>query len=362
MESEWSEYFVDEIEFGESYTTFEKIIRAPKVIYSFEAIKKLGKLLSKIKPDICHAHNIYHHISPSVLSVLKHKNIPVVITLHDLKLACPAYNMLAPDGICERCNAGRLYNVVVHKCIKNSLALSGMVMLESALHSLIGSYKNNVTRFVVPSHFYIEKLVSWGWRRERFTHIPNFIDVHAYTPGKIAGRPFLFFGRLSKEKGLETLITAAKIAQVPLLIAGEGPSKEKLMKMVDPSSQDVRFLGYLTGQGLHEAIRSARATVLPSEWYENAPISVMESYALGKPVIGASIGGIPELVKNHETGLTFESGSVESLVVALRRMADMSDSRILEMGISGRSWMEQEFSVSVYRERIMNLYKEIGAI
>ena len=178
----WSKYFIDEIEFGENYSLSEKLVRAPRVVYSVQARRRLARLLTKSHPDICHAHNIYNHISPSILGLLKRQQIPVVLTLHDLKIACPAYNMLASDGICERCRDGRLYNVVLHRCIKGSAALSGLMMIEAVLHRLVGSYTRCVSRFVVPSRFYADKLQQWGFPSHMFRHVPNFVDVRSYEP------------------------------------------------------------------------------------------------------------------------------------------------------------------------------------
>lgn len=360
-ESKWSEYFVEELEFGESYSAIEKLARVPKVIYSFEAQQKIRALIDKIQPQVCHAHNIYHHISPSILSVLKKQRVPTVLTLHDLKIACPAYSMMAHDGICERCKGGKLYNVLKHKCIKNSAALSSMVMLESYLHQWLGSYKNNVDRIVVPSKFYIEKLVEWGWNRERFVHVPNFVDVNSHQPDFTAGGGYVYFGRLGKEKGLETLIRAAATAKQSLRIVGTGPHEAILKQLANELNAEVEFLGYQTGEALHNAIRASRAMVLPSEWYENAPMSVMESYALGTPVIGADIGGIPELIRVNETGTTFTSGSITELANAMTALSEMADSTVSEMGKLARTWMEQEFTAERYRERLVNLYAEMGA-
>jgi glycosyltransferase involved in cell wall biosynthesis len=361
LDTPWSKHFVDDIEFGERYSLREKLVRLPKVIYSFEARQKLARLLDEAHPDICHAHNIYHHISPSILSLLKQRAVPIVLTIHDLKIACPAYNMLAPDGICERCRGGRLYNVVVHRCIKQSTALSAVAMLEAVLHRLLGTYANCVSRFVVPSQFYIEKLCDWGWPRTLFTHVPNFVDANRYRPQYSPGKAFLYFGRLSREKGLATLIRAAAASRSRLLLVGTGPQLAELRGLATQLGADVTFPGYLTGEPLHEAIRSARAIVLPSEWYENAPMSVLEAYALGKPVVGARIGGIPELIHEEETGLSFVSGDVTSLSATLDDMSRRSDAAIETMGRTGRAWVEREFSAARYRDRIIAIYGELGA-
>lgn len=360
IKSEWSSYFVDEIEYGEIYSLWGKFVRISKILYSFEARNKLKNVLERVSPDICHLHNIYHHLSPSILGVLKEYSIPTVLTAHDLKLACPAYKMLAHDGICERCKNGRIYNVMIHRCIKDSAILSGIIMLEASLHKVLGSYTRNIDRIVVPSRFYLDKLVEWGWDSGRIIYIPNFVDVKLYKQNNCIGKAFVYFGRLAPEKGLGTLVKAAARAQVPVYIVGEGPYKKTLEELVSQLNAKVRFFGYLTGDDLHNVIRSGRATVLPSEWYENAPISLMESYALGRPVIGAKVGGIPELIREGYTGTMFESESVESLVDALRRIADTSDAQIEEMGRCGREWMNMDFSEERYRERLLELYAGLG--
>ena len=356
----WSRYFVDEIELGADYSFAQKLIRVPKAIYSLEARRRLGEVLEQVRPDIAHGHNIYHHISPSILSLLKTRGVPTVLTLHDLKIACPSYNMLAPDGICERCKGGRLYNVVRHRCVAGSAAISLVVMIEAVVHKLLGTYSQCVDCFIVPSRFYIQKFAEWGMPASLFRHVPNFVDARRFEPRYSPGRGFLYFGRLNRQKGLATLIRAATLAGQPLMIAGTGPELEALQKLTAELSADVKFLGHLSGHELHEAIRSCRAVVLPSEWYENAPVSVLEAYALGRPVIGARIGGIPELIRENETGLSFASGDVASLVAAMQSIAAAPDARLAEIGRAARLWVEQEFTAAKYREHVLSIYAELG--
>jgi len=199
LDSKWSGYFVDEIEFGREYTIAQKILNAQKVVYSFEARSKLDKLITATDPTIAHLHNIYHHISPSILGLLRERDIPAVMTLHDLKLLCPAYKMLTNDSVCERCKPGKIRNVVTHRCIKNSLSLSALIYIESVVHRLIRSYEKGITRFIVPSQFYLEKMVEWGLERNRFSHIPNFVNSSHYKPLFQPGKAFVYFGRLSSE-------------------------------------------------------------------------------------------------------------------------------------------------------------------
>lgn len=360
LPSRWDEYFVDEIEFGQQYSLRQKLARVPRVIYSVQARRRLGRLIDAAAPDICHAHNIYHHISPSILGLIRKRQLPVVMTLHDLKLACPAYQMLAHDGICERCRGGRLHNVVRHRCIKDSTALSAVVMIEATLHRLLGSYSRCVDRFVVPSRFYARKLQEWGFDPARFRYVPNFVDVERHEPDCKAGHNVIYFGRLSREKGLHTLVRAVAKVQARLAIAGTGPELESLQGLAAEIGADVDFLGHLTGSALHEAVRRARAVILPSEWYENAPMSILEAYALGKPVIGASIGGIPELIRDGVTGCRFESGSVVSLAAAIDRILSLRDSDVMEMGSAAREWVGADFTADAYQERMAQVYSELG--
>jgi glycosyltransferase involved in cell wall biosynthesis len=360
--SEWSDYFVDEIEYGAQYSLWDSLKRVPKVIYSAEARERIIQLINIVRPNICHAHNIYHHISPSILGAIKEKNIPLVLTLHDLKIACPAYNMLSRNGICERCKGGKVFNVLLNRCIKNSVALSSIVLVESLLHNFLSTFDKYVDKFVVPSEFYISKLVEWGWDREKFIHIPNFINADNYTPSYKPGKSYLYFGRLSREKGLETLIRAASLVKAKLMIVGTGSDELPLRALAKSLRGDVEFLGHLTGERLISVIQSARAVILPSEWYENAPMSIIESYAAGKMVIGANIGGIPELIRDGETGFMFESGSINDLVSILERSNLLSDDQLLEMGRNSRELVISRYSEKVYLGRMMGLYGELGAL
>lgn len=362
LQSPWQDWFVEEIEFGERYSLPQKAINAGKIIYSREARRKIADLARSVRPAIAHAHNVYHHISPAIFGTLKSLAVPTVLTLHDLKIACPAYKMLAHDGICERCKGGAIWNVAMHRCVKESMTLSAVIMVETALHRLLGCYSRHVDRFVVPSRFYLEKFVEWGWPRERFTYVPNFVDADHLQPKVGPGRAFVFFGRLGPEKGLATFVRALALAGAKGWIVGTGPEEARLRNLAAETDADVEFLGYCTGESLFDAIRGARAMVLPSEWFENAPMSVMEAYALERPVIGAAIGGIPELIREGETGAVFPSGDAEALAARLREFSAKSDDEILAMGKAGRRWVEADFTAVRYRERLLDLYRSMGVV
>jgi len=360
FETPWSDYFIDEIEFGHAYSAAQKLSMAAKVVYSFEAQKKLKRLLQDYPADIAHLHCIYHHLSPSIIPTLRSAGIPVVMTAHDLKIACPAYKMLNDTGVCEKCKGGNLLNVVRHRCVRGSLAASAIVMVESSLHRVLNTYQGKLDKVVVPSRFFMEKFIEWGWQRSQFAYIPNYVDASRFEPGDAAGDYFLYFGRLAPEKGVATLMQAAEAAGVTLKIAGTGPIEAQLKTLQAGLAGNVEFLGYRSGTELHGLVRGARAVVLPSEWYENAPMSVLESFALGTPVIGARIGGIPEMVIDGHTGWTFESRNVDDLAALLSRIQAMPNAEVTQAGRSARDHVVQHFNRAGYLEATLALYAGLG--
>lgn len=360
MATPWSDYFVSEIEYGHAYTLAQKLSMASKVVYSREAQRQLTRLLDGYRADVAHLHCIYHHLSPSILSTLEQAGVPMVMTAHDLKIACPAYKMYNQQGVCERCKGGNLSNVLTHRCVRGSLAASAIVMVESSVHRWLNSYQGKLSKIVVPSRFFMEKFVEWGWPRERFAYIPNYVDASRFTPEYRPGGYFLYFGRLVAEKGVATLMRAAAAAGVPLKLVGTGPQEAELRALAAQLDSDVSFLGYRAGDALHDLVRGARAVVLPSEWYENAPMTVLESFALGKPVIGAAIGGIPELVTDDVTGWTFASGDTGQLSALLARVASLPAPQLEQLGKTARALVCGEFNRDGYLRAMLALYAGLG--
>ena len=362
LPTSWERYFPDEIEFGQDYGVAGKFLRASRVIYSLQAREKLKELLDVFSPRIAHVHNIYHHLSPSILPLLRDRGIPVVMSVHDLKLGCPAYTMMRDNKPCDSCRGGKVHNVLLNKCIKGSAALSAVVMVEAALHRLLRTYESGVARFVVPSRFVLETLVRWGWPRKAFVHIPNFVDVERFRPGHGFGKRFVYCGRLDDLKGVETLVRAAALARQPVTIVGRGPQDARLRELAAELDADVSFAGHLSGNALVEVLQSARAVVVPSECNENAPLSLLEAYASARPVIGSNIAGIPELIREDETGALFPTGDVYALAATLERFAQLPGSRLADMGGAGRRWVEQDFNPTIYRDRLIALYASLELV
>lgn len=360
LESEWSKYWVDEIEFGRDYGLLDKARHALSIIHSRQAYRSARSLIDLIGAKLVHAHSVYHHLSPSVLKAASDAGVPCVLTLHDYKVLCPAYSMLRDGKVCEDCKGGRLHNVVRHRCIKGSLPLSGVVALESITHRVTGAYRRHVDRFISPSRFLIDKCVEWGWPREVFTYMPNCVDISAHQPVTQPGKRLLYVGRLSHEKGLPTMLQAAIRARVGIDIVGSGPIEDSLRETARSNGLDVEFHGHQTGRALWSKIEGARALVLAPEWYENAPISVIEAYATGKPVIVTAIGGLPEMVIDGETGLIVPPFDPEALADAMARMVHMPDDAVQAMGANARHRAESLYSQETQWRNLMELYASLG--
>lgn len=359
--SEYSRYFVSHEDF-EAGGPLSSARAAARVIYSLEARRKVEALVDAVGPDIAHLHNIAHQLSPSIIDGLRSRGVPVVQTLHDYKLICPSYLMLSDGRPCDRCAGGRYYNAVRRRCLKDSLAKSVTVCLEAFLHTALRTYERGVRLFIAPSESMRDRIVDHGVPSERVVHVPNTVSLDRYTPRYESLGYAVYVGRLSEGKGLRTLLAAAAIARdVRVRIVGTGPLESGLREEAARGGLDnVEFMGYRTGDELQALFDGALFVVIPSEWYENAPLVVYESMALGKAVLGSSIGGIPELVSAGETGLLFKPGDVEALAGRMSELA-ADPGRTIEMGRAGRRRLEREYAPEKHYERLMRVYERAAA-
>ncbi len=356
IDSPYSKYFVPHIDLNANHGIASKLKVAATVLYSFEAKSRISKLIDDEKPDIAHLHNIHHQLSPSIIDALKTKSVPVVLHLHDYKLACASYAHLSHGQICEACKGGKYYNVYFQKCVKNSAAKSALNTLEMYLHHNLLHVYEKVDAFISPSRFLADKVNGMGFEKE-IIHLPNFLDSSEYQSSYDTQSDYIvYFGRLSHEKGIATLIKAMNGIDIKLKIVGDGPLRKDMEQLAAQNSK-ISFTGFLSGAPLHDEIRNSLFVVVPSEWYENYPYSVLESFAFGKPVLGARIGGIPEMVKDNETGLTFESGNVNDLREKITAMLSDMD-HLRNMGHQARNFIETNNSPEVYYSRLMEIYEK----
>ena len=358
IDSAYSRYFVSHVDFDEVHGFLNALRVTGRVLYSVEAHRKIERLLKNERPDIIHLHNIHHQLSPSILYVLKDYHRPVVMTLHDYKMVCPVYTMLARDGICERCRNRRFFHCLLQKCAKGSLSRSLVSTAEMYLHRSLLHTDRVVDLFISPSQFLRDKLAEMGFQGT-VRHLPNSIDVKQYAPSySWSEQTIVYFGRLSAEKGLLTLVDAVGGLPLTCRIIGEGPLRPMLERRARQRGfTNLLFLGYKDREELKEEISGAMFVVAPSEWYENNPVSVIEAFACGKPVVAARIGGLPELVEHEETGLLFPPGDVNGLRECVLQLL-ASPARIGDYGRNARARVEQRFSRTRYADGLLRTYRE----
>ena len=352
------EYFVSNVNYEGS--TWSKTDAFLKLLYSIEAKKKIESLITKESPDVAHLNNIYHQISPSIIHSLKKYNIPIVMTLHDYKMVCASYSMLYQGKVCEACQNGRYYQCFLKGCVKNSHMKSFLNTIEMYFHHNIMDIYSLVDVYISPySNFFETKLKEMGFKNN-IVHLQNFVQLDRLNPQyHWVENSIVYFGRLSREKGVLTLIKAMKyLTEIYLKIIGEGPMKNELEKTIKRENiHNVQFMGYLTGEELKNEIKKSMFVVVPSEWYEPFALTIIEAFALGKPVIGSRIGGIPERVKHGETGLLFEPGDSNDLKSKIEFMINDSDN-IIKMGNNARSFVAEEFNAEKHYQRLMEIYEQ----
>ena len=397
--SRWSKYFVSEKDYVGEISAFKKVQEASTLIYSFEAKRKFEALLEEFKPDIIHMNNVHRQLTLSILDApyLKKHHVPVVYTAHDYILLCPAYTMVNGRGeVCDACLDRHFMHATKNICVKGSRAKSALATMEAEFLKFHHSY-DKIDLIIAPSKFMKSKLDEGGFAGKTVA-MQNFLtdsqmamgarvaNTHKFEDTKAGARPyFLFFGRLSKEKGILTLVKAflqaAGLAKgndtvrnddrgtrtLPdvwdLKIVGDGPERGAIEQLIASAGQQaasrIHLLGYKSGEKLHREVGNARFTGLSSEWRENMPYSGLESLAAQTPIIGARIGGIPELVEEGKTGVTFESGDAVDLLNSMRKCSAVSASSYSSMQRFCREYVNARCLQNKYALTLIDLYERV---
>jgi glycosyltransferase involved in cell wall biosynthesis len=351
LDSEYSGYFPAQVDFNKrSIRRFVSLLVRP--FGSPEVRRKFTRLLDDFRPDIIHLNNIHSQLSPVIAMIGHKRKIPVVWTLHDYKLVCPAYLMLSDNKPCEACLENK-WSVVKKKCIKNSITASLVAYFEASYWN----YRklNKITsKFISPSHFLKGKMVGGGLAPTKIEVAHNFINTSGtLVPSNAEGSYYCYIGRLSPEKGIETLLEAAReLPQYQLKVVGTGPLEEDLIS--GHRNSHIQFVGYKTGAELHKLLAESRFMVVPSEVYENNPLTILESLCMGIPVIGSDIGGIPELISPGLNGLLFEVGNIKDLKDKISSLWQHGDG-FERSALSGNA--RKQFSSDFYYEKLIDIYK-----
>lgn len=359
FKSAYERYFVSYQPRAEELTLAGKLHAACRLIYSFEAKKKIRELLQNERPDIVHLHNFERFISPSIISEIKRHNIPIVMTLHDYRVVCPASALFLRGGNCQRCEMKRFYNVVLNRCIANSYSKSFIVLLGMVVHHVLLRTFDKVDLFICPSLFVSKQLTAMGFQKNMIV-LPHVIDVNDYVPCFVSHNNIIvYFGRLTEEKGLFSLLDAVKGLRVQLNIFGDGPLRNALLiKKESEHIDNVAFMGHVDQTQLKEEISKALFTVSPSLCKESFGYSIIESFCLGKAVIASRTGSFKELVADHHTGLLFEPGNVDDLRNKIRTLADDSD-LVVRLGKNARAWAEDKLNAESFYRALISHYENL---
>lgn len=356
--SQWSKYFVSRLSFNEADLK-DKLKMPGRIIYSQAARRQFKKLIKDFKPDIVHYHNIYHQLSPSILSVAKEQGIKSVIHLHDYKLICPNYQLFTKGQVCQACRPKKYYHCLTKKCFKNSYLKSALASTEMYLHhSIFNLYQKNLDYLISPSQFLKDKFIDFGWPAEKIKVITNPFDPSLKKLDNLPEENYLlYFGRLSQEKGIATLLQAASQTNSQLKILGEGPLEADLKSQAAKLKVSVDWLGFKQGRELELIINQARAVVIPSIWWENMPLNLLEALSLGKIVIAAKTGGIPEIINDQKNGLLFKAGDVQDLVAKIKSLDSLDLIAIKEEAKNSVA----NFNPANNLQAVISLYQELLA-
>lgn len=356
--TKWSKYFVTNVDLrNESYSIFKKIKIAFRIIWNFEAQKKLNALLDEFEPDIVHMHLVYHQLSPSIIWTLKKRKIPMIMTLHDFKHVSPNYNMLVRGKIWEK----SAWMCIGDKCVKNSMLKSVICTVEHYFHKIIGTFEK-VDVYIAPSRFLAKKYKELGFKKE-IKYVPQPLHKKFFQPCELTKNKnefpeeyILYFGRLSYEKGLDTLIKSfTKSKCRNLVFVGIGSEKDKLEQLVKQLKikDKVYFVGYKSGIELKSWICNSRVTIMASACYENMPYSLLEALASGIVVIAANIGGIPERIIDGENGFLYSPNDVDDLTKKINKAIVINKSKISR----NAKLSVQDLTNDEYYRNLLNIYE-----
>lgn len=351
-----NEYFVENVDY-QNMTGVQKIKNARNFIYNADAKAKFKKLLENFQPDVVHFHNIYHQLSFSLVEAARERHIPMVMTLHDYKMLSPNYTLFHHGKIDESCLTGKYYRCLLNNCMEN-IRESVLVTLE-AYSRKNKKYQEAISQYISPSYFLKDLCLRAGWSENSVQVIPNPLAVEKNT--FVSGEYVAYAGRLSAEKGVSILLEAA--AQTPDIsykIAGTGPEEVSLKARAQKLQlKNVEFVGWLVGEDLYVFLKNARFLVVPSLWYENYPYSILEAKVLGKIVLGANIGGIPEMI---DADCLFDPKDVDSLVALVTKWYHTPLAVRKERGEQLQREVSDINDQEQYLDRVLDVYTKVCSV
>lgn len=340
------------------YRFTQKISTGLNYLWSKNAYQEVSNIIKNERPDVAHFHNIFPQMSTSVYQACKDNNIPVIQTLHNYRYLCPNGLFVRNGKPCEDCLHKSLFSSVIHGCYRDSriatIPMAGMI----AFNRFFNNFDNLVDAYISLTEFAKSKFVESGINAEKIQIKSNFVEDSGYSLNSV-GEYIVYVGRLSKEKGVETLFAAAKNCQhIPIKVIGDGELRSKLETISIQHQLNVEFLGYQTKDKVLSQIKNSRFVVIPSECYEGFPVTIAEAFSCAKPVIGSDIGSLKEIISNGTNGYKFTTGSADALAARINLMWKET-AEISRMSQLARTYYEENLSPTANAETLMSVYNSV---
>jgi glycosyltransferase involved in cell wall biosynthesis len=341
----------------DSYSTLHRLFLIRQMTWAGDTQREIATLLRRERPDIVHVHNTFTQISPSIYAECRKAGVPVIQTLHNFRLLCPAATFYRDGRICNECVTHGLHRSVLHGCYRNSRWATAAVAGMLAIHSRMPTWSHNITSYIALTEFARQQFIRGGLPGEKICVKPNFVAPDT-GQGTQSGGYAIFVGRLSPEKGLGTLLEAWRRLgnPIPLRIVGDGPLRAELMNYAEQNGlSSVHFMGRLDRAETQEAIKGALFLVLPSVCYENFPMTIVEAFAAGTPVICSRQGAMQEIVSHQHTGLHFCPNNSEQLADSVA-WGWANPARMRAMGRAARREFELKYTAEKNHSLLMDIY------
>ena len=340
-----------------------RLLMVKDMIHSEKSKREMLDLMRDERPDLVHVHNTFMMVSPSVFEACREAGIPVVQTLHNYRLLCPGWSLCREGKVCEECIESGLWRGVWHGCYRDSRLMTAAVALMLQVHRMRGTWSHDVGGYVALTNFARDKFIEGGLPASRIGVKPNFLESD---PGKrsSSGGFALFVGRLSAEKGAEVVLQAWQKLKgtIPLVIMGDGPLREPLeSEAAARNLSNITFAGWRSRGEILSAMKSASLLITPSLWYEGFPMTVVEAFACGIPVICSRLGGLREIVEDGSTGLHFNPGDAEDLAGKLDLLWTQP-SQLAAMGRAAREEYKRNYTAERNYELMMQIYARTMAV
>ena len=341
-------------------STFSNRVKtAINTTWSKSSYNEVTLLIKKFKPDVAHFHNTFPQLSPSVYKACYDNGVPVVQTLHNYRIVCPGAMLLRDGQSCELCLNGSIVPLysLKYRCYRNSIAATSTLALMIARNRLTGTYKNFVNRYIALTHFAKERFIRGGLPVERIAIKPNYLSNEIKVSFESEGYA-VFVGRLSEEKGIRTLLDAwSGIDNLKLIVLGDGHLRNELEDLSSKNNINVEFMGFRSQEEVLNIVKNAMIQIIPSECYEGFPMSVLEAFACGTPVIVSRLGSLSEIISDDETGVLFEATNSSDLLVKVKRLMSDRDKR-KKLALNARKVFDKEYSQEVNFEILMGIYND----